>query len=87
MASFILKPGVKSVDAPETSAIHVLPAPTTSIFGLAVCVTSNPARNFGLNERGRVDRTLRADLILVSREDLTPAAVIGAGVVRRRNDI
>ncbi len=49
-------------------------------------VTSNPARNFGLHDRGRIEQGLRADLVLMNEEDFMPELVISNGVIRwRRN--
>jgi len=50
-------------------------------------VTSNPARIFGLADRGRIEAGLRADLVLLDSDSLSPAVVISDGAVRwRRND-
>ena len=47
-------------------------------------VTSNPARIFGLDGRGGIEKGWRADLMLLDPEMLTPALVITDGVIRWR---
>jgi beta-aspartyl-dipeptidase (metallo-type) len=47
-------------------------------------VTGNPARMFGLADRGRIEAGLRADLLLLDPETFNPTVVISDGRVRWR---
>jgi beta-aspartyl-dipeptidase (metallo-type) len=42
-------------------------------------ITSNPARIFGLDNKGKLDENLDADLVILDKEDLTIETVIAKG--------
>ena len=78
---------VASIDSLWASVRDAVAQFGVPIDAALAAVTSNPARNFGLDDRGRIEAGQRADLVLLDSERLSPTVVISDGAVRwRRND-
>ncbi len=58
-----------------------------SLTDALATVTRNPARIFGLDDRGRLSKGSRADLLLVERDSLDLVMTISAGRVRWQRDV
>ncbi len=77
---------VASIDSLWASVRDAVKTFNVPVEVALAAVTSNPARIFGLADRGRIEAGLRADVVLLDADAFNPVTVISNGRLRWRRD-